>query len=90
MVSFRAVVATDPVTGTIGIGVLLKQGISFDAAFSYQGNLGFQPHFGITYTLKKKKIIPYDTGLQAPESSVETKPAQAINAPEKKVRRAIH
>jgi len=89
IVSFRAGVATDPVTGTIGIGVLLKQGVSFDAAFSYQGNLGFQPHFGITYTIKKKKIIPDDKGLQVPESSIETKPVQAIKSPEKKVRRTI-
>ncbi len=54
IVCFRAGVATDPVTGTLGIGVLLKQGVSFDVAFSYQSNLGFQPHFGITYTLKKR------------------------------------
>jgi len=58
IVSFRAGLATDPVTGTFGLGVLLKQGVGFDAAFSYQGNLGFQPHFGIVYTIKKKKPVP--------------------------------
>ena len=61
--------ATDPVTGTLGIGVMLKQGVSFDAAFSYQGNLGFQPHFGITYTIKKKKVIPKTNETQAPTAT---------------------
>ena len=58
IISFRAGVATDPVTGTFGLGVLLKQGLNFDAAFSYQGNLGFQPHVGIVYTIRKKKTLP--------------------------------
>ncbi len=67
LISFRAGVATDPVTGTFGLGVILKQGLCFDAAFSYQGNLGFQPHFGITYTMKKKKIKSVtDPSIQAP------------------------
>lgn len=58
LISFRAGVATDPISGTFGLGVILKQGLNFDAAFSYQGNLGFQPHFGIVYTIKKKNTIP--------------------------------
>lgn len=79
IVNFRAGVATDPVTGTLGIGVMLKQGVSFDAAFSYQGNLGFQPHFGITYTIKKKKVIPKSTETQTPANTItptDTVPAK--------------
>lgn len=74
LISFRAGVATDPVTGTFGLGVILKQGLSFDAAFSYQGNLGFQPHFGIVYTLKKKKIpiLPTNKGTTSTELTTPT------------------
>lgn len=70
LINFRAGVATNPVTGTLGIGVMLKQGVSFDAAFSYQGNLGFQPHFGITYTLKKKKITPVASSSPNPADPI--------------------
>lgn len=57
MISFRAGVATDPVSGTFGAGVKLKQGLGIDIACTYQANLGFSPHFGILYELKKKKKI---------------------------------
>jgi hypothetical protein len=72
IVSFRAGVATDPVTGTFGLGINLKQGLTFDAAFSYQGNLGFQPHFGIIYTMKKKRIIPKSTEINAVDNKTNT------------------
>lgn len=57
LVSFRAGVATDPVAGTFGVGVKLKQGLGIDVACTYQANLGFSPHFGILYEIKKKKKI---------------------------------
>lgn len=57
LISFRAGVATDPVAGTFGVGVKLKQGLGIDVACTYQANLGFSPHFGILYELKKKKKI---------------------------------
>jgi hypothetical protein len=77
IVSFRAGVATDPVTGTFGLGVTLKQGLSFDAAFSYRGNIGFQPHFGIVYTMRKKKVIPKTNNIntqsiKTPETTNQT------------------
>ena len=75
LINFRAGVATDPVTGTLGLGVMLKQGVSFDVAFSYQGNLGFQPHFGMTYTLKKKNPLKKQSKLH------QQSPASAINLP---------
>ena len=75
LINFRAGVATDPVTGTLGIGVMLKQGINFDVAFSYQGTLGFQPHFGIVYTIKKKKVVPKTNEPVKQESIPPTKPA---------------
>lgn len=78
-ISFRAGVATDPVTGTFGIGVNLKQGLTFDAAFSYQGNLGFQPHFGIVYTMKKKKIIPKGNEIIKPNNNV-SEPTNQTNS----------
>ncbi|HQO31267.1 MAG: hypothetical protein RL222_1633 [Bacteroidota bacterium] len=58
LINFRAGIATDPVTGTFGLGVIIKEGVSFDAAFSYQSVLGFQPHFGFSYSIGKKKIKP--------------------------------
>lgn len=70
LVSFRAGLATNPVTGTFGLGVILKQGLGFDAAFSYQGNLGFQPHFGIVYTIKKKKFVPKTGETPAAASNI--------------------
>ncbi len=75
LISFRAGVATNPVTGTLGLGVTLKQGVGFDAAFSYQGNFGFQPHFGIVYTMKKKKFVPKIDQTQTPL----TVPAPPVN-----------
>lgn len=78
LINFRAGVASDPVTGTVGVGVLLKQGISFDVAFSYQGTLGFQPHFGITYTMKKKNILKNLT------SSTETTTTTTTNSKRKR------
>jgi len=78
IISFRAGVATDPITGTFGLGVALKQGLSFDAAFSYVGNLGFQPHVGIVYTIRKKKTMPkLNETIQQPETPVDT-PSETI------------
>lgn len=76
LINFRAGVATDPVTGTLGLGVMLKQGVNFDIAFSYQGNLGFQPHFGITYTIKKKdplKKLAETTSVNTTSSTTPSK-----------------
>lgn len=80
LISFRAGVATEPVTGTFGLGIILRQGLTFDAAFSYQGNLGFQPHFGIVYSISKKKFIPkintLDTPVLLPVPSIKTTPTE--------------
>lgn len=67
IVSFRAGIATTPVTGTLGLGVLLKQGVGFDFAFSYQANLGFQPHFGLVYSIMKKKPDLQQPATSAPK-----------------------
>lgn len=74
IISLRAGVATDPVTGTFGLGVILKQGLNFDAAFSYQGNLGFQPHVGVVYTLKRKNTIPKSSKINQ-QADTPTSPA---------------
>lgn len=57
LISFRAGVASAPVTGSFGIGVTIRQGLSIDAAFSYMTTLGFQPHIGIVYEVKKKTKV---------------------------------
>lgn len=71
LISFRAGVATDPVAGTLGVGVKLKQGLGIDVACTYQGNLGFSPHFGILYELKKKKKIPNALPTNNEPTSIE-------------------
>ncbi|MCB9034657.1 MAG: hypothetical protein H6553_12525 [Chitinophagales bacterium] len=58
IISFRGGVSTDPPIGTAGVGVNLKQGLHIDFATSYSQVLGFQPHVGIWYELKKRKKIP--------------------------------
>lgn len=57
LISFRAGVASSPVTGSFGVGVSIRQGVTIDAAFSYMSTLGFQPHFGFIYELKKKTKV---------------------------------
>ena len=56
----------------------MGRGVGFDAAFSYQGNLGFQPHFGIVYTIKKKKLVP-----KASETPVNSTPEKPVLVPVK-------
>ncbi|MBK8351825.1 MAG: hypothetical protein IPL21_09015 [Saprospirales bacterium] len=61
--------ATDPVTVTFGLCVKIKQVLGIDAEFSYQGQLGFSPHVGIVYEIKKKKKIP--SAIQTTPTAIE-------------------
>ncbi len=54
ILSIRAGVTTDPIMGTFGFGLKIKENLRIDLASSYHQRLGFSPHIGISYELDKK------------------------------------
>lgn len=46
--------STEPILGSFGIGIVLKESLRIDIASTYHQQLGFSPQIGISYGFKKK------------------------------------
>lgn len=54
MLSLRVGFSTEPILGSFGIGIIVKENLRIDVASTYHQQLGFSPQIGISYGFKKK------------------------------------